>query len=144
MATHSSAASSAAAPRTSALAKVGIVLGVIVAASAVNAVIAQIALALGADSSFTPLTPGAYVFLTVIGVLLALAGWAVVRRASARPARVLRVLVPVVLLLSFIPDFVIVPQMAGNSTTGLIALLVMHVTTAAIAVWGFARAFPVR
>ena len=117
MSTHS-AASSPTAPRASALARTGIVAGVTVAASVVNAVIAQIALALGADSSFTPLTPGAYVFLTVIGVLLALAGWAVVRRVSARPARVLRVLVPVVLLLSFIPDFVIVPQMAGSSTTG--------------------------
>ena len=143
MTTHSAAANPTA-PRSSALARTGVVLGVIVAASVVNAVIAQIALALGASSSFTPLTPGAYVFLTVVGVLLALAGWAVVRRASARPARVLRVLVPVVLLLSFIPDFVIVPQMAGNSTTGLIALMVMHVTTALIAVAGFARALPVR
>ena len=143
MATRS-AASSPAAPRTSALARVGVVVGVVVGASVVNAVIAQIALALGASSSFTPLTPGAYVFLTVIGVLLALAGWALVRRASTRPARVLRVLVPVVLLLSFIPDFVIVPGMAGSSTTGLIALMLMHVTTAAVAVAGFARALPVR
>ena len=137
-------AGAAPADRRSGLARTGTVAATVVAASAVNAVIAQIALATGADASFTPLTPGAYVFLTVVGVLLALAGWALVRRVATRPARLLRVLVPVVLLLSFVPDLTTAPNMAGSSTGGVIALVLMHITTAAIAVAGFRRALPVR
>ena len=131
------------AARRSGSARTGIVIGTIVAASAVNAVIAQIALAAGADDSFTPLQPGAYVFLTVVGVLLGLAGWAVVRRTASHPARLLRVLVPVVLLMSFVPDLTTAPDMAGSTTGGVVALLLMHVTTTIIAVLGFRRALPV-
>ena len=138
------AAADGAPARRSGLARTGIVVATIVAASAVNAVIAQIALAAGADDSFTPLQPGAYVFLTVIGVLLGLAGWAVVRRAAAHPARLLRVLVPVVLLVSFVPDLTTAPNMAGSTTGGVIALVLMHITTTVIAVLGFRRALPVR
>ena len=145
-ATSNAAAAAGGAPaaRRSGLARTGIIAATVVAASAVNAVIAQIALAAGADATFTPLTPGAYVFLTVIGVLLALAGWAVVRRTAARPARLLRVLVPVVLLVSFVPDLTTAPNMAGSTTGGVIALALMHITTAVIAVAGFRRALPVR
>jgi hypothetical protein len=142
--TQTSSTATPSAATLSALARVGIVVAAIIAASAVNAVIALITLALGADDSFNPLQPGAYIFLTVIGVLLGLAGWAVVRKVSADPARVLRVLVPVVVVLSFIPDFTTVPGMEGSSGLGIAALVLMHVATAAIAVPAFARALPVR
>ena len=132
------------AARPSWAARFGIVAGVAIAASVVNGVIAQVALALGADSSFMPLQPAAYVFLTVVGVLLALAGWALVRRYSSRPARLLRFLVPAVLLISFVPDLTTAPQMPGASTLGVIALVLMHITTTAIIVLGFTRTHPVR
>ncbi len=137
-------AAAATAARPSLAARIGIVAGVGVAASVVNGVIAQIALALGADSSFVPLQPAAYVFLTVVGVLLALAGWTLVRHFSSRPARLLRVLVPAVLLASFVPDLTLAPQMPGASPLGVIALVLMHITTTAIIVLGFTRTHPVR
>ena len=132
------------AARLSRAARIGIVAGVAVAASVVNGAIAQIALALGADSSFMPLQPAAYVSLTVVGVLLALAGWTLVRRYSSRPARLLGVLVPAVLLVSFVPDLTTAPQMPGASTLGVIALVLMHITTTVIIVLGFTRTHPVR
>lgn len=149
MTVDSSTASSSPAPdhaadRPSGLRRAGTIAGVVVAASVVNAVIAEIALALGASESFTPLQPAAYVFLTVVGVLLALGGWALVRRVSTHPVRVLRVLVPAVLLVSFVPDVLTAPGMDGASGLAVAALVLMHVTTAAIAVLGFARALPVR
>jgi hypothetical protein len=108
------------------------VLAAIVAASAVNSVLAVIARAVAdKPDDFGPLDPGSYIFLTAVGVILGAVGWGVVRRVSKEPVALLRRLVPAVVVLSFIPDFFL---FGDGGVVGVIALLLMHVAVAAIAV----------
>ncbi|MFJ8026852.1 DUF6069 family protein [Streptomyces sp. NPDC096311] len=126
--------------RRNPLTVVGGVLAVIVAASAVNAVVAVIARAVAdKPDDFGPLDPGSYIFLTAVGVILGAVGWAVVRRASKRPAELLHKLVPAVIVVSFVPDFFL---FGDGGAAGVIALLVMHVAVATIAVPVFRRVMP--
>jgi hypothetical protein len=67
-----------------------------------------------------------------------------VRRTASRPRRALRVLVPLALVLSLVPDLTIAPGMAGANLLGVAALVHMHLTTAALLVLGLSRALPVR
>jgi hypothetical protein len=78
--------------------------------------------------------------LTVVGVLVGTAGWAVVRRSSRRPRSVLRVLVPVVVVLTFGADLGL---MAGGTTLlNAVGLMLMHVVVAAATVFALARVLP--
>ncbi|HEX6353057.1 DUF6069 family protein [Actinophytocola sp.] len=115
-----------------------------VAAVAANALISLLAQAVGASDQFQPLQPSAYVFLTVVGVLAGAAGWAAVRRWSRRPAAVLRTLVPVVVAVSLLPDLALLftDAQPNTSVLAVIALMLMHVATAAVAVPIFARVLP--
>ena len=120
----------------------------IVAAAAVGAlgttVIAAIAHGAGVTHSFSPLNPGAYIALIVLGVLGGAIGWQAVRARAAEPARLLRTLVPVVLLLSFIPDITIGILGSDHATWGgVIALMAAHVLVAGAAVTSFATLLPV-
>lgn len=140
----SSTAPSHAVPRTTAArVAIGVVVAVLAAVVA-NAVVAFVALTLGASDGFQPLQAPAYVSLTVIGVLAGVAGWAAVRRWSRRPAAVLRGLVPTVVVVSLVPDVALLFTDAQPNTSGLAvaALMIMHVATAAVAVPIFARALP--
>ena len=121
-----------------------ILVGALVAAIVVNTVIATVARALGASANFQPLTPPAYISLTVLGFLLAVAGWAIIRAKASNPARVLRVLVPVVLVLSFIPDLGLLLSGSRPGTSGgaVAALALMHLAVAAVTVPALARALP--
>ena len=81
-----------------------------------------------------------YAPLTVLGVLAGTAGWAVIRRRAAQPRAVLRVVVPAVVVMSFVPDLLLLL----NATTvgNVVALLCMHVAIAAITVPVLARVLP--
>jgi uncharacterized protein DUF6069 len=81
-----------------------------------------------------------YATLTVAGVLLATAGWALVRRFARRPRAVLRVLVPVVLVLSLVPDLALLA--GGTSVANVVGLMLMHVVVAAALVPVLARVLP--
>jgi hypothetical protein len=116
----------------------GIAAAVLVS-SVINAVIAVTALAIGAPDDFQPLKPGSYIFLTTLGVLIGAGGWALVRKASKAPEALVRWLVPTVVVVSFVPDFLL--WNAGGAT-GVIALLLMHVTVAAIAVTAYRKVMP--
>lgn len=120
------------------------VVAAVLAAVLVNAVIAMLALAAGASDGFAPLQASSYIFLTVIGVLAGAAGWAAVRRWSRRPTAVMRLLVPIVVTVSLLPDIALFfTELQPNTTTlGVIALMVMHVATAAVAVPLFAWGLP--
>ncbi|MEU9168602.1 DUF6069 family protein [Streptomyces sp. NPDC048420] len=107
--------------------------------SLVNALIAVLAHALGAPDDFSQLEPSRYVSLTALGVLGGSVGWTLVRRFSPDPERLLRRLVPSVVVLSFVPDFF---QFGEGEVTGVLALLVMHVAVAAIAVPTYRRVMP--
>ena len=110
-----------------------------------NSVIALGAVAAGASSAYAPLMPPVYLAFTAIGVLGGYLGWRIVRRASANPARVLRVLVPVALVLSWVPDVIlaVVQFIPGTNLTGAIGLALMHAVVVAVAVPVYARVAPV-
>lgn len=116
------------------------VLVVTVAGSVANAIISSIAQAAGADTAdYQGLTPGAYIFLTFIGVVVGVLVWIAVRAKADRPSVVLGRLVPAVVLVSLLADVAV-----GFSVgwTGAIALGLMHVAVAAIAVPVFQRTLP--
>ncbi|MER6159335.1 DUF6069 family protein [Streptomyces sp. NPDC001868] len=121
--------------------------GLIVTAAiavAVNAIVAATAHAAGASDDFQPLQLAAYAPLTVFGILAAAAAWAIIRARSARPARLLGILVPAVLIVSLIPDIMvgISDSRPGTGWGAVIALMVMHVVVAAVAVPAYQRLLP--
>jgi hypothetical protein len=105
----------------------------------VNALIAVLGHAAGAPDDFGPLKPPSYVFLTALGVLAGAIGWGIVRRSSRNPERLLRRLVPSIVVVSFVPDFF---QFGAGEVTGVVALLLMHVAVAVIAVQAYRRVMP--
>ncbi len=124
-----------------------IALGVAVAgALVVNTVIALVARGLGVPSEFMQLTLPVYGPLTVIGTLIAAIVWRLVVNRSADAGRVLRVLVPVVLVLSLIPDVMLLATKSqpGTTTGGVIALMLMHFGVAAAAVPVYWKLMPPR
>ncbi|MFI5694566.1 DUF6069 family protein [Kribbella sp. NPDC051586] len=107
-----------------------------VVAGVLNYLVARGAVALGADQTFRPLTPPVFIPFTLVGVAIGFAGWRAVVRRSARPHSVLRVLVPVVLVLSMMPDLLLlatgfIPHTSGTAVAGL---MVMHIVVTAVAV----------
>ena len=118
----------------------------VVGAAVVNAVIAAIARGpLDASPDFQPLTAPVFLMWTVIGVVVGALAWRLIARRSARPASLLRRLVPTVVVVSLIPDvlLLVADSMPGTSVTAVVALMVMHVATAAVAVPTFQRFLPV-
>ena len=120
------------------------VVGATVAAVALNTAIVLLSLAAGVPGDFAPLHPSSYIVLTVAGVLAGAAGWAAVRRWSPRPAAVLRRLVPAVVVVSLAPDVALLLTDLQPHTTGVgvVALMTMHLVTAAVAVPILARTLP--
>lgn len=123
-----------------------ILLAVIAGAVGVNALVATVARHAGANAAFGPLQLPAYGSLTAAGVVAGWIGWQLVRRRSARPGALLRVLVPAATVLSFVPDVALLALkfIPGTNATGVTALMVMHLVVVAIAVPGYLLAAPVR
>lgn len=126
-------------------AALAVLVAAVACAIAVSA-IAAIAHAAGARHDFKPLTPAAFLPLTTIAVLLGGIGWQIVSRRAAQPAAVLRRLVPIVVLISLIPDIALGVSGGQPGTTwgAVAALMCMHIAVAAIAVAVFHRMVPVR
>ena len=111
----------------------------------VNAVIAAIARGpLDVSSEFQPLTAPVFLMWTLIGTVVGALVWRAIVRRSAHPARLLRWLVPVVVLVSLVPDLLVYVDgsMAGTSGTAVWALVAMHLATAAVSVPTFQRFMP--
>ena len=122
---------------------IGGVVGAAVVASAGNAVISLLAHALGASSKFQALTPAAYVPLTVIGIVAGTIGWGIVRRLAKDPGRLLGRLVPIVVVVSFVPDLALLGgNQPGTSALAVVALMAMHVLVATVAVLAYRRVLP--
>jgi Family of unknown function (DUF6069) len=115
-----------------------------VAATALNAVVAATAHTAGASHDFRPLQLSTFAGLTVLGILAGAAGWSLVRARAANPGAVLRVLVPVVLAVSLVPDLLVgaAHQMAGVTWGAVIALMVMHIVVTAVGVATYTRILP--
>jgi hypothetical protein len=121
----------------------GAAAGVIAAVA--NIVISVIARGpLGASGDFVPLTPAPILMWTIIGALLGGVGWRLIVNRSARSSALLTTLVPTVLVLSLIPDVALLAtdSTPGQTTAGVVALMVMHVVTAAIAVTAYRKTMP--
>lgn len=121
-----------------------VVVGLLGAAAVSIAVNALIALVAGnfvpAGTERMGLAFAEYAPATVIGVLLGTLGWYLVRRSARDPRRVLRVLVPVVVVLSWIPDLGILA--GGAAVANSVALIVMHTVVAAATVPVLSRVLP--
>jgi hypothetical protein len=130
--------------RPSGLVVTGGLIGTAVVAVVLNAVVAAAAHAAGASHDFKALQLSAFAPLTVFGVLIAAAAWAVIRARSARPSQLLRTLVPAVVIVSLVPDLMvgITDSQVGTSWGAVVALMVMHVVVAAVAVPAYQRLLP--
>ncbi|MER5554673.1 DUF6069 family protein [Streptomyces sp. NPDC002793] len=140
----STSVTSTSASQPSPLKVAGLLAGAVVASCLANTLVAVIALAAGASDNFQPLQPGAYISFTVLGVLIGAAGWALVRRRP-NASRLLSILVPVVVVVSFVPDLAMLVSdyTPDADATGVVALLLMHVVVAVISVLVYRRALPV-
>jgi len=131
--------------KTAAAVPAAIVAAVVVGDLASTA-IAAIAHHAGVTHSFAPLQFGTYTALIVLGVTGGAVGWQLVRYRVTNPRWLLARLVPIVLVLSFIPDILIGISKAETATTwgGVIALMAMHVVVATAAVASYLYFLPVR
>jgi hypothetical protein len=125
---------------TAVAAAIGAVGGLVI-----NTVIATLARALfDIPSEFQQLTLPVYGFLTVVGAIVGAIGWHLIATRSRNAAGVLRVLVPTVLVLSLIPDvlLLVTDSQPGTTTAGVVALMLMHVGVAVAAVPAYRRFIP--
>jgi hypothetical protein len=113
-----------------------------VVAVALNAVVAAVAITAGAPADYGPLMLPAFAMFTVVGVAVGWLGWSIVARRARDPRRVLRVLVPVVAVLSFAPDvlLLVLGFVPGTNTAAVVGLMVMHVVVVAVAVPAYVMA----
>lgn len=121
----------------------------IVSASVVASVlclgVAAIAHAAGASREMVALTPAVFVPLIVIGVIAGAIGWTIIRAKARDPRRVLGVLVPAVLLVSFVPDVLVgvTRTLPGTTWTAMVGLMVMHLVVGGCAVLAYRTFLPV-
>jgi hypothetical protein len=109
----------------------------IIAAIVANIIIQQIAVAvLQPDPAFIPLTFAAPIVFTFIGVLGAVIVYAVIGRFARQPVHLFRRVALVTLVVSFIPDILmlITGFNPGTTAANVAVLLLMHVVAWAIAV----------
>jgi hypothetical protein len=125
---------------TAASAAVGAAGGLVI-----NSVIALLARTLfDIPAEFQQLTLPVYGFLTVVGAIIGAIGWHLIATRSSNATGTLRVLVPAVLVLSLIPDVLLLVSgsQPGTTTGGVVALMLMHVGVAAAAVPAYRRFIP--
>jgi Family of unknown function (DUF6069) len=119
------------------------VLAAIVVGVAGTAGIAAVAHAAGVSNSFQPLKIGSYAAFIIFGAVAGCIGWQLVRARAGDPGRVLHRLVPLVVLVSFVPDVVIGITGAGHATWGgVLALVCAHVVVATAIVTIFSLILP--
>ena len=109
-----------------------------------NALVATLAIAAGASASFGPLTFPAYTLFTVLGIAAGWLGWVIVSRRARDPRRALLILVPVLTVLSFVPDVLLLATgfIPGTTTPAVVALMCMHLVVVAVAVPAYRLALP--
>ena len=126
---------------TAAAAGIGAVGGLVI-----NSVIAVIARSVfDAPATFQPLTLPAYGFFTVLGAIIGAIGWHLIATRARHATRLLGWLVPTVLVLSLIPDLMLLADKTvqpGTTTAGVIALMLMHFGIAAAAVPAYRKFIP--
>ncbi|RZV11953.1 hypothetical protein BDK88_0842 [Natrinema hispanicum] len=100
----------------------------------INLLIVFVANAGGIAPALEALNYGPVTFFTTLGVVGATITYGILARFSASPDRLFLIVAAIVLVLSLVPDFTVIPNQPGGSLfTGAI-LGLMHVTTAVICV----------
>lgn len=110
-----------------------------VVAAVLNAAFAMVAARLvGVDPAFQALNgPGAVITFTLVGVLLATAVFWLLARASARPVSLFRTVAVAALLVSFVPNVLLLlaaPPGSGVTPGAITILMLTHVIAAVVAV----------
>ncbi len=144
MTTATTTSQSAARPALSRLLWVGPLA--IIAATLANVVLQQFAVAvLNPDPAFLPLTLMPPIIFTVVGVLGAVVVYAVLGRFSRQPVHLFRRVALVTLVVSFIPDILmlITGFNPGTTAANVVVLLLMHVVAWAITVSMLTRLAPI-
>lgn len=122
------------------MARVGVVT--VLVAVVVNVVIRTVAVSvLGIGEGFPPLGVGPTVFFTVVGMTGAVVVFGLIARYARRPVRTFRRVALAVLLISLVPDvlllfLVLIP---GTTTAAVLTLMVEHVASWAVAVGALTR-----
>ena len=100
--------------------------------------------ALDVPEEFKQLHASTYLPLTILGAVLGAVGWHLIATRKANATTVLARLVPIVLVLSIIPDFLLLASdsQPGTTTAGVVALIAMHVGVAVAAVPAYRRFIP--
>jgi len=117
------------------LARVGV--ATVAVALLVNVVIRTVAVSvLGIGEGFLPLEVGPTVFFTVVGMAGAVVVFGLMLRFANRPVRMFRRVALAVLLVSLVPDVLMLfaPSMPGTTVAGVLTLMVEHVASWAVAV----------
>jgi hypothetical protein len=107
-----------------------------------NALVTFVFVVLGISGQMVMLQPAPVAIFTAPGVLIGAGAWALIRRRAKRPASLLRWLVPTVIVLSFVPDLLLLGS-PGATVGGVIALMFLHVVAAVIAMPFYQRGMPV-
>jgi hypothetical protein len=103
----------------------------------VNVLIRTVAVSvLGIGEGFEPLGVGPTVFFTVVGVAGAVVVFGLILRFARRPVRLFRRVALAVLLVSLVPDVLMLfsGSMPGATVAGVLTLIVEHVASWAVAV----------
>lgn len=135
-ATLSPAIGSATRPAASTRRTIALTAAGVVVAAAATSIVALTVTAVGAADGFAPLRPAIYLPFVAIGVIATVIGWRIIRSRASNPAAVLRILVPTVLIASFVPDAVLIVRgfIPGTNLVAGLSLSVMHVIVASVAV----------
>lgn len=114
-----------------------------VLAIALDTAVAAVAHDADVSHRFQPLHVGSYASLTILGMACGAVGWTLIRAYASSPRRILRVLVPSVLVLSLVPDVAVgLGNRPGHSWGAVAALMTMHVIVTAVSVLAFQRLLP--
>jgi hypothetical protein len=114
----------------------------LVGSVAANQLVRAIAVALlRPDPGFMPLQVGPPIFFSVIGVLGAIGAYALIGRLSRRPVTLFRRVALATLLLSLVPDLIMLvsPFIPGTTLPNVIALMLMHIVAWYITVQALTR-----
>ena len=78
--------------------------------------------------------PSQVIVVSLLAIIGAIIAWLLVKRFSSQPARIFRILAVIVLVISFVPDLVLPPDLGTE-----LSLMAMHVASFIIIVGVFTR-----
>lgn len=122
--------------------RIGILVATVAIAVALNAVVAAIAGASGAPAGWAPLTAPVFGAFTVVPIVVGWFAWRAVAARVRHPRRTMPLIALAVLIVSFVPDIVLLATgfIPGTTTAGVAGLMVMHVVVVGTAAVGYTLA----